>query len=414
LILLLLAAVSLFPTSDAESWFTMLQGKYNLGCSADRLLSGAADTGVIIDGLPLLSTGTVPDLPWTSAHTTDPVYSGIWGGGRWNTTVESRAFQDSLSVSRIGLIQNTGNRSRYAFELDRPLPWQASGSFELLRDDSVTMYSSLMKKGPFQFRAMSWEGQRYGWGSWLGWSRGSWYARTGFSRLSVGDRRPELLAGARSVFSTITLELGAAAALVDSMIKGKGVAGISGTTGSITASVFGEYNEEGEGFWGGVAIPAGRFELSAGLSRPAGGEFFQTVAIRHSAFNIVGRFSGETAIAADISAGEGFIRGKGAACWNFSHDSLSTSSWLLLGFDWYKGRVEAGPRVTAGLNSSGQWNEVLDAVLGFTLAPFSISCGIEDMTNEAERSWSFGLTWAFRDKPPMLQEGDTGGERSRN
>jgi len=410
-LILLLALVALFPSADSEGWYDMLQGKFGAGCSADALLSGTADTGVLAGGLPLVSAGSVPELPWSASRWSDPVQSGLWGGGRWNTTVEVREFQDSLSVSRIGLVQNTISRSRYAFLLDRPLPWHASGNFELLRYDSVTVYSSLLKRNAFQFRAMSWEGLDYGWGSWLGWASGNIYARTGFSRLSPGDRRPELLAGMQTGFSNYSIELGAAVARVDSVFEGKGVAGISAETGSVSSSVFCEYTENGESFWGGVSIPAGSLELAAGLSRPAGEEFFQTVALRHSAFNLVGRFSSETAIAADFSAAAGPVRGKGAACWYFNRDSLSVNSWLLLGFDWYRGRVEAGPRIIAQMDSSGQWDESLDTVLGFTLAPFSIFCGVESITNSTERSWSFGLTWVFRDQPPMAHEGETGERR---
>ncbi len=406
MILIIAAFLATFPTPEAEGWYTLLQGSYQQGCSADFLLSGENDSGILVKGLPLIATGVIPSLPWPDAKTVDPLESGLWGGGRWNTCVEERSFQDSLSISRIGLIQNTRDHGRSVIQLDRPLPWGTSGNFQILRDDSVSMYSAAIEREPFNMRTMSWEGDSYGWGSWTGWSSKHLYARAGFARLSVGDRRPEVLAGASGDLSSLGFEIGAAGAYIDSVVQGRGVAGISSSVGSAKASGYFEYNNDGEGFWGGVILPAGAVELSTALSRPVGDELFQTVAVRHPNFNLVGRFLNETAAAADAEMARGFFRGKGAACWNFDRDSLSVTAWTLLGVDWYRGRFEAGPRVTAGLDSTGEWDETVDVLLGFTLASFSLASAIENITSETERSWSFGITWNFTDQPPVKPEGD--------
>ncbi|MCD4706821.1 MAG: hypothetical protein K8S62_03695 [Candidatus Sabulitectum sp.] len=407
MILILAALLATFPASQAEGWYTLLQGSYQLGCSADYLLSGEKDNGILIKGLPLVAIGTIPSLPWPDAQTFDPLKSGLWGGGRWNTSVEGRTLQDSLSISRIGLIQNTLDHSRYIFQLDRPLPWGTSGNFQILRDDSVSMYSAVLEREPFNMRTMSWEGNKYGWGSWTSWTSQRLYARAGFARLSAGDRRPEVLAGATGDISLARFEIAAAAACIDSTAQGRGIAGISSSLGPAQLSGFFEYNNEGEGFWGGIIFPAGTVEFSAAFSRPAGDELFQTIAVRHRNFNLVGRISNETAVAADAEMAKGFFRGKGAAMWNFDRDSLSVSTWTLLGVDWYRGRFEAGPRITAGMASSGEWNEVMDVLLGFTLASFSFATAVEDITHETERNWSFGITWNFTDQPPVTPEGET-------
>ncbi|MCK5132260.1 MAG: hypothetical protein KAR40_08940 [Candidatus Sabulitectum sp.] len=407
MIQLLAAVLAVFPTSQTENWYTLLQGTYQTGCSADYLLAGEKDTGVLTKGLPLVAIGVIPDLPWPEARTVDPLKSGLWGAGRWNTSVDGRAFQDSLSISKIGLIQNTLDHSRYVFQLDRPLPWNTSGNFQILRDDSLRLFSAVMERGPFNMRTMSWEGHNCGWGSWAGWRSQHLYARAGFARLSAGDRRPEVLAGSTGNLSSVVFEIGAAASYVDSTILGRGVAGISSTVGPAQASAFFEYNDDGEGFWGGITLPAGAVELSAALSRPSGDELFQTVAVRHSNFNLVGRFLDETAVAADAEIAKGFFRGKGAACWNFDSDSLSVSTWMLLGFDWYRGRFEAGPRVAAELNTTGKWDETVDVLLGFTLASFSFATAVEDITRETERNWSFGITWVFTDQPPVTPVEET-------
>jgi hypothetical protein len=258
---------------------------------------------------------------------------------------------------------------------------------------------------------MSWEGRDYGWGSVAGWTSPHLYARTGFFRLNPDDRRPEILAGGSAELSSFTFETGSAASWVDSTVQGRAVAGVSSSTGSIRASGYIEYADEGEGFWGGVSVPLGGTELSAAVSRPAGDQLFQMVALRHPRFNIVGRFDDEIVVAADAEAAIGFFRGKAAASWNFTTDSLGVVTWILLGTDWYRGRFEAGPRITAGMNSTGEFSETLDAVLGFTLVTFSLSTAVEDITDAANRSWSFGITWSYTDQPPVTPLGETEGRR---
>ena len=409
--ILILAAIALFPTSQTEDWYSLMQNRYQLGCSADFLLSGENETGILAGELPMVAIGSPPLLPWPEAHTVDPLRSGIWGGGRWNTRVVDRASQDSTSISKIGLIQNTMDHSRYIFQLDRPLPWKMTGNFQILREDSVRLVETVLERGSFNMRTMSWEGMDYGWGSWTGWESSQAYARLGYSRLTPGDRRPEILAGATVNLSSLTLEIGAAGSYVDSTVQGRGVAGISTDLGNAHVSGFFEYNEDGESMWGGVRLPAGSFEFSAALSSPSGDELFHTLAVRHPHFNIVARFLDETAVAADAQVAKGFFRGKGAACWNFENELLSTTSWMLLGVNWYRARIEAGPRVNATIDSVGTWEETIDVILGFTLASFSIESAIEDITNDIDRSWSFGITWAFTDEPPVTPIEETEGER---
>jgi hypothetical protein len=238
------------------------------------------------------------------------------------------------------------------------------------------------------------------------------YARAGFTRLFSGDRRPELLVGTGAVLKSFTLEAGAAASYVDSTVQGRGVAGISASFGNADASGCFEYTDEGAGLWGGVTLPVSGIEVSAAVSKPAGKELFQMVALRHRHFNMVGRFQNGIVAAADAETAIGFFRGKAAASWNFNTDSLSVASWMLLGRDWYRARIEAGPRVTAGLNSAGELTETLDALLGFTLVTFSISAAVEDVTHSEQRSWSFGITWSYTDQPPVtrLRETEDRGE----
>ena len=409
--ILILAALSLFPTTQTEDWYSLLQSRYQLGCSADFLISSGIETGVLAGDLPVVAIGSTPVLPWPDAHTADPLNSGIWGGGRWNTRVVERAFQDSSSISKIGLIQNTLDHSRYIFQLDRPLPWRMSGNFQILREDSVQLTEAVLERGPFNMRTMSWEGMGYGWGSWTGWKSPQLYARAGYSRLTPGDRRPELLAGFMADLASFSFEIGAAGSYVDSTLQGRGVAGISTYLGNAHASGYFEYNDDGESLWGGIKLPAGSFEFSAALSSPAGDELFHTLAVRHPDFNIVARFFNETAVAADAQVAKGFFRGKGAACWNFQDDILSTTSWMLLGVNWYRARIETGPRFTAVMDSTGTWVETIDLLLGFTLASFSLESAVEDITQDADRSWSFGITWAFTDEPPVTPVEETEGER---
>jgi len=409
LILLAAAVLGLFPEGYTSEWYTLLQNRYLNGCSANYLVAG--ESGVLAGDLPMVAIGSLPEIPWSDSYMVDPLTSGIWGGGRWNISVKDRSFQDSLSISRIGLVQNTEDHSRYIFRLDRPLPWGTSGNFEILREDTLPLFSAVLSRGRLNMRTMSWEGRNYGWGSVAGWTSPHLYARTGFFRLNPGDRRPEILAGGSTELSPFTFEAGAAASLVDSTVQSRAVAGISSSVGDASVAGYFEYTDDGEGFWGGVSVPLGGTELSAAVSRPAGDQLFQMVALRHPRFNIVGRFDDEIVAAADAEAAIGFFRGKAAASWNFTADSLGVVTWILLGRDWYRGRFEAGPRITAGMNSTGEFSETLDAVLGFTLVTFSLSTAVEDITDAANRSWSFGITWSYTDQPPVTPVGETEGGR---
>lgn len=398
-----------FPVQDAGDWYALLQNRFLHESSADYLISGGPGP-VLSDGLPLAAMGTVPgDLSWPDAEVKDPLQSGIWGGGKWNTAVTHGGLQDTLSLSRIGLIQNTGDHSRYSFELDRPLPWNMSGNFDLTRDDSVSLAQGMLSRGPFSLTGASWESGGHGWGAWGGWNGGSAYARAGFSRLYENDRRPELLAGISSEFGGTVLELGAAAARVDSSFEYRTAGGISFSPGPLQVSLSGEYREEGPGFWGGATWDPGPVSLSLFHSSPAEGDPFQGMSLRGGSFNLLGRTGDDPAAAADWSLETGLVRGKAAAAWFFKGDSLAVNCRVLLGRNWYRGRVEAGPRFTGGMNDSGEWTGTVDAVLGFTLLPFSIGAAMEDIADEGGRTWSFGITWAFTDGPPEVPEGDEDG-----
>ncbi len=408
MILIFSVLLAVFPNSSTEDWYTLLQGNYKLESSADFLLGSENNSNVLVENLPVVAYGTIPQIPWPSANYVDPLQSGMWGRGTWNISIIQRAFQDSVSISKIGLMQNTKDHSRYVFLLDRPLPLGSSGNFQMIRDDSLRLFSAVIKKNDFINRTMSWEGNNYGWGSWTSWfsERENLYARVGFSRLSSGDRRPEILTGFSMNYSVFQFEGGGSASYVDSTIQGRGLTGLSTNIEKMRLSVYFDSSPEGESFWGGISRPLGSMQISALISKPANENLFQTISVRHDNFNIIGRFINETAVAADGQIRKGIFRGKGAACWNFESDSLSVSSWMLLGVDWYRARFEAGPRIRAGFTTDGITEEKLDLLVGFTLATFSFAGAVEDMIEETERSWSFGITWFFTDQSPVRPIGE--------
>ncbi|PIE51254.1 hypothetical protein CSA37_12650 [Candidatus Fermentibacteria bacterium] len=409
MILLFYTLIALMPEGITADWFAMLQTEHTLRCSADYLLS--ENGGFLLrDRQPLAAVGSVPsDLPWRNGVVKDPLQSGIWGGGSWNTTTETGPFPDSLSFSRIGLIQNTNNRSRYFFELDRPLPGSTSGSFFIRRNDTLSVHSASLLSGNFLFNGTSWEGNRYGWGTWASWSPGSFSARAGFSRLNPGDRRPEMLAEYCAKAGSMEISAGLAGAYADSAFEYRAAGGLRLTAGNFTFSINSNIQNEEPGFWGGFTWAAGGLLFSALHSSPSEGQYFQSLAIRHEHFNIVSRLSHEPAVAADLKISQGIFRGKAAACWGFENDSLDLNCHGLLGLDWFKGRLEAGPRFNGTMDKDGNWAGTADAVMGFTLLPFSISAGMEDITSSLDRSWSFGITWAFTDIPPQVSEEDHNG-----
>lgn len=410
--MILLLALTAAPVQNALDWYALLQTRHTWECSADYILSGGS-APVLASGLPLSGIGSLPpDLPWPDASVTDPLRSGIWGGGRWNTFFTDGAVQDSLSISRIGLMQNTLDHSRYSFELDRPLPWGLSGNFEMVRDDSVSLQSALLTRGSMDFRLSSWKGGGHGWGAWTGWNSSFWYARAGFSRLYADDRRPELLGGLRGSTGPFEAEIGAVAAYVDSSTEYRGAGQLTLPAGEFTVIAAGDIAGDETGFWGGVVWNREDLSFSALHSRPGGEDSFQSVSIWNHWFRVTGRLSENPALAADIRGGRGVLRGAAAAGWFFDTDSLETNCHLLFGYDWYRGRLEAGPRLTASMDAAGEWNSSVDGVIGFTLLPFSIGAGLEDITDQYGRSWSFGITWAFTDNPPQVPEGEENGRES--
>ncbi len=412
--ILLLLLQTLLPGGEATDWYTLLQTGHGWKCSADYLISGHSG-GVLSGGLPLAAIGDIPDdLPWPDGEVLDPLESGIWGGGRWNTSFQDSRFQDSLSLSRIGLIQNTLDRSRYLFQLNRPLPWASAANLGMFRDDTVSLNSALFHRRGFQLRLGEWgRNSGHGWGFWSGYSTGPAYVRGGFSRLYEDDRRPEVLGGLRTDMGPFDLEIGAGAAHVDTALEYRAAAGFKVPIGPFTAVAAGDRQNDENGYWGGVTWATGGVAISAAHSSPAGGSSFQSIALRHEKFTLIGRFSHHPAVSADVSAGAGFLRGSAAACWSFDQDSLQLNCHALIGGDWYRGRFEAGPRFRGSMNSLGEWRGTVDAVAGFVLLPFSFGVGYEDITAGEEASWSFGITWAFTDQPPGLPEGERGnGERN--
>ncbi len=397
------------PVQDASDWYTLLQTRHGWECSADFIISGGS-APVVSNGLPVTAFGSLPpDLPWPDASVSDPLESGLWGGGRWCTDFSDAEMQDSVSLSRIGLIQNTMDHSRYSFELSRPLPAGISGNFEMIRDDSVALQSVLMKRGNLNLRISGWDGNDYGWGAWTGWNTSEYYARAGFTRLSPGDRRPELLGGLVRTLGPLKAEVGAAAVYSDSAMEYRGAGELTLPAGDFKFIAAGDITGDQTGFWGGISWNPGDVSFSAVYSNPEGYDPFQAVSIRHESFNITARFMEDPAVAADVQASLGILRGKAAAGWFFDSDSLDLNCYLLMGYDWYRGRLEAGPRLCSTVDSAGDWESALDGVIGFTLLPFSIAAGMEDITDPYERSWSFGITWAFTDRPPQEPEGDEGG-----
>lgn len=411
--ILLLLIQTLLPGGEASDWYTLLQTGHSWKCSADHLISGNRG-GVLSGGLPLAAIGDIPDeLPWPEAEVLDPLESGIWGGGRWNTSFQDGQFQDSLSLSRIGLIQNTLDRSRYLFQLNRPLPWASSANLGMFRDDTVSLNSAVFNRRAFHLRLSEWgRDSGHGWGFWSGYTRGPGYIRAGFSRLYEDDRRPEILGGLKTGIGPFDLEFGGGGASVDSAWEYRAAAGLRLPIGAFTALVAADRQMDENGYWGGLGWTTGGVLFSAIHSSPAGGSSFQSISIRHHLFTLIGRFSHRPAVSADMNARWGFLRGSAAACWFFSEDSLEINCNGLLGKDWYRGRFEAGPRFRGSMNSSGEWQGTLDAVAGFVLLPFSFGVGYEDITGGEEASWSFGITWAFTDLPPERPEGEGGsGER---
>ncbi len=390
----------------SNDWYMLLEDRWEWSATASFLASGGFG-GVLSDGMPLVPFGAPPVPPLTERRFTtvaNPLESGLWSGGEWCLVSEYPEMPDSLLQSGISLLQNTEKRSRYSVYLRRRLPGNVLGSLSAYRGDSSQVSMFRLSRGSLGARGVSWE---EGYSIAAGISPGPARIMGGFSRLFPGDRRPSILGEIRAYPGKVFLGAGVGTAWTDPDVLWRGalLAGVSLDQAII--SLHGDITDSSSVASMGISLPG---LVSAGVSVPDSGDVrvFMTGGV--GALGLSGRFNDANRAAASLGIDSGVLRGMGAVCWDFDSDSLSLAAWALPGVNWYRARIEAGARVSAGMDDEGSWEGVFDGLLGFTLRTFSFALAIEDFTSPESRSWTFGITWSFSDDPPEHggEEGEEG------
>jgi hypothetical protein len=395
--LVLLSGLEPYPS---ENWYTLLQEHWEWSATASFMVSGGYEA-VLLDGMPLVPFGEAPVPPagsGTHAGISDPLSGGLWSRGGWSLSSVSPAISESLLESGFTLLQNTEERGRYSIYLRRRLPGAVLGSAAASRGDSAGVSMIRLERNPLGVRGLFWN---RGYSLQGGYSQGGGRVFGGFSRLSPGDRRPSVIGEFITYSERVSGGVGAGAAWSDPDLHWRGTAMASLALNHFILSLHGDLSDSAHVVWGGIGLPGA---FSAGFTLPDSGSVGGFVHGSYGPLGFAARFKDRNRAALSIGGASGFLRGMGAACWDFDRDSLSVTTWLLPGMDWYRARIEAGLRVSAGMDSGEDWTGSFDALAGFTLRTFNFALALEDFTSNLTRSWTFGVTWSFSDNPPLRKE----------
>ncbi len=383
----------------------LLQDRWEYQSTASFMTAGGAGT-VLMDGVPLVPFGSGPIPPAASrsgTSITDPLSSGLWGGGRWCMSASRAEVPDSAFETGISLLQNTEVRSRYGVYLRRRVPPGMLGGFYWARGDSAAVSLVDLERGPATGTMVFW---RDGYSLGGGYAPGPVRTMAGFSRLFHGDRRPWVLAELRSDTGRFFYGAGAGAAWTEPSIHWRTALSGGAEIAGATVSLNGEMNDGRAVLCTGIRLPGA---LSLGVVIPDSGRAGGFASGGLGAFSAAARINDVNRAAVSAALEGNILRGSGGVCWDFDRDSLSLSAWVLPGVNWYRARLEAGGRIRGGVDDGG-WQGTVDALAGFTLRTFSFALALEDVTDATSRSWTFGVTWSFSEKPPVFS-GEEGADR---
>lgn len=385
----------------------LLQDRWEWNATAAYMASGGFGK-VLSNGMPLVPFGDSPVPPPTERRFTtvaNPLESGLWSGGEWCLVHEYHELPESLLQSGFSLLQNTEQPGRYAVYMRRRLPGAVLGSISSSRGDSPGVSMARLSRGSLEAHGISWED---GYSLGAGFSPGPARIVGGFSRLFPGDRRPSILGEIKTYPDKVFLAAGFGSAWSDPDVLWRGALFAGVSLDPVTISLHGDINDSSHVASMGISLPG---LVSAGVSLPDSGDVRGFITGSIGTLGLSGRFNDVNRAAASFGVQSGLLRGMGAVCWDFDHDSLSLSAWALPGVNWYRARIEAGARVCAGMSNEGSWEGEFDGLLGFTLRTFSFALAFEDFTSPDSRSWTFGITWSFSDDPPEYGVEGEEGER---
>ncbi len=377
---------------------------------------------VLFNGEPVVLLGDPGLPPWgsfTGITQYNPLEGGLWSSCRWSLDFELPEIPDSTYESKVGLLQNTSGRNRYAGYLRRPLPGMLLFDLSAGREDTLSSQRIRLGYGQLDFtaRMRQGDGDRYmlsaGWAG----ARGV-RIRSGFARMYDGGRQVELFGSFSFGDDAISFEAGAGGSwLTDSLLHGELHVLSRMRPGAFTITCRADLtDDDGEfdaGGAGGCAVLFGPLELQAGVFAAPGDD--PALLVQADAGPATARLVLDfDAIAAgvdlDFSMDNLLARGSFTA---WESDSAAVAGLLLPSIRYWNAWISAGARCDLLWTDGEGWEGSVDFLSAFALGRFALIFAVENVDSDLQRNWTYGITWEFTDRPPVIDTGeeeDEGGE----
>lgn len=372
------------------------------------------NTRMVRDGTPLLIYGHEPFDGWGSFESVtirSPLEAGLWGNGKWEIDFESSEIPDSSYASGIGLLENTSFQNRYSAYLRRPLPADLLIDFSLSREDTLKNQRYLISRGNIALGGRGWQTTEDGYTIWSSWKPANFMTRLSFVHLYAGGRQWELLGSYSTQFGEVLFQTGAAGSLSDNemqMVEGhmRLEFPFLGMISILRTDISDSQDDFSLGGTAGLIARYGFLDIQAGAAQSPGSDI--------SFIGIAGAGPAELNLSIDSDGIEGGLQTILTTGFGYLHsgvtlkaDTTRFAGTVMPSVGWgASGRIHGG--VTWDLlNAHDHTSGTMDLKSLFTLGNFAFIFAIEDILDDY-RSYTFGVTWIFTDRPPRRagEEGD--------
>ena len=413
--LLLLMSLCTYADLHGEPWDLMETGALWYWTCGTAM---AGEGRLLFDGEPFVLVGD-PGLPpmgsFTSVRQYNPLEGGLWSSSGWSLDFETPAVPDSSYESMVGLLENTANRNRYMAYLRRPLPGSLRFGLSAGREDTVSAQRIGLGLGDMDFiaRFRQGDGDRYMLS--LGWLGASPVRiRGGFCRMYPGSRQAELYGSTAMVSGGFSVEAGAGGSwLADSLVHGELHLLTRLRPGAFLLTARADLtDDDGEleaGGAGGCSVDLGPVGLQAGVyAAPGDDPSFLLQADAGPATARALLSGGRVAAGADLDLSIDHLLARGSVT-AWESDSLSLAGSILPWIRYWNARITAGARCDLSWADGEGWSGTVDLLSAFTLGRFAFVLAVEDVDYDPGRSWTFGISWEFTDRPPSIDTGEDEG-----
>lgn len=360
-------------------------------------------TAVLVDGEPGLLYGECPLPPWgsfSSARVVGPLDAGIWAGGRWSLEFKTEQIPDSSFDSMVGLLENTRGRNRYSGSLRRPLPGGLGFSAVLAREDTISSQMVLLDAGPLEAGGWFWQRSTDGGAAWLAAVAGGFRGRAGLAMRRTGVHMWEARAAQEAFSGFLSGQLAASITGSDTVASAGAHVRVCADAGplDLVARIDGAWAPDSlsAGWAAGPSAVVAGFTVSLCVRKPQGTDDIEGILTADRGF------AGVEAVLDDGGAAMGaHLLGplSTAASVLASADSTRVGATALPGMRWgSSGFLRLGGRLVAVHSADEGWSEALDLISSFDIGGFSLVGAAEDVTDDQERRYSYGITWSFSDR----------------